>query len=109
LIPLVPPPADDPLTVAPLVVPDADAAEENVEVDDSDDVGTLSGSDPMAVFPPAVVCAAVWAWAAVMPRIMIAVRIVRGIAFSCVGKRSRSCLLLAMQDNARSVKTENEV
>ena len=84
------PPAEEPLAAAPPVAPDGDAAE-NVEVDDSDVVGALRGSAPIVGLPPAAVCASVWAWAVVMPRRMIAVRIVRCIAFSRVGKRSPSC------------------
>lgn len=73
------PPAEEPPTVPPAVVPDGEAAE-NVEF--NDEVGTLRESDPIIVFPPAVVSAAVWAWATVMPRRMIAARIVCCIAFS---------------------------
>lgn len=85
LIPLVPPPAEEPLTVVPPAVPDGDVPE-NVEADGSDDVRTLRGSDPIVVLPPGVVWAAVWARPPVMPRMMIAARIVRCIAFSCTGR-----------------------
>ena len=66
---LVLPLADDPPVVA------VDVPEETDEVDGSGDVGMLSG-------PPGLVV--VWACAAaITPRQMIAVRIVRCIAFSC--------------------------
>lgn len=100
------PPAEDPLPVTP-PAPDVDV--ENVEDDDCDVVGTLRGSNPTIVFPPAFVCAAVWAWAVVMPRRKIAVRTVRCIAFSALEIDRGAALLLAMQDNAPSVKTEDEV
>jgi hypothetical protein len=45
-----------------------------------------------------------------MPKKMIATRIVRCIAFSCIGKRYAELRRsLAMQDNARTFENENEV
>jgi hypothetical protein len=104
---------DDPLVaVDPLVVPEGNP-DENVEVDGSDDVDKPGGSDPTDMFPLSVVwpvpCAAVWACAVVMPRKMIAVRIMRCIAFSCFESDRRAASLIAMQDNARTIKNKNEV
>jgi hypothetical protein len=91
LIPLVPPAGD------PCVMP-LDGPEENDEVDGSDDVGTLSGSVPVFVV--------VWACAvATAPRQMIAAKITRCIAFSCI----ESSHGLRMRDNAWSVKKGHEV
>jgi hypothetical protein len=97
----------DPLTAAlvvvdPLVVAEDDDVAEIVDVDGSDDVVTPRGSDPIAEFPLVVwPSAAVCAWAAVTPTRMIAVSMVRCIAFSCIEKRSRRLRRsLAMQDNA---------
>jgi len=84
--------------VDPVVVVDDDAAE-NVDVEDNGDAGAPRESGPPEVLPLFVWLAAVWACAAVIPRKMIAIRIVRCIAFSS----------LAMQDNARSIEKENEV
>jgi hypothetical protein len=118
LIPPVLPPAGtaDPVTVEPLVVVIAeppvvadDVAGEDGEVDGSEDVDTPRGSDPGAV--PAVGTSdgvVVWACAIVEPRMMIAVRIVRRIRVLLRDNR-RPRRLPAVQDNARSVKNENEV
>ena len=68
--------ADPVVVVAPLLVADGDVA-------DNADVTAPRESDPTAVLAPVVwPSAAVWAWAAVMPSRMIAIRIVRCIAFS---------------------------
>ena len=125
LIPLVLPPAgtadpvsvDDPVTVEPLVVVTAeppivaeDVAGEDGEVDGSEDVDTPRGSDPGAV--PVVKtsdCMVVWACAIVEPRMMIAVRIVRRIRVLLLRDNRRPRRLPAVEDNARSVKNENEV
>jgi hypothetical protein len=74
--------ADPVVVVVPLLVADGDVADD-AEVDDGDDVAAPRESDPTAVLAPVVwPSAAVWAWAAVMPSRMIAIRIVRCIACS---------------------------
>jgi hypothetical protein len=59
--------------------------------------GPSPGSDPTAVLPLAVVwpftCAAIWGWAVVMPRKMIATRIVRCISRSSASRQSQATLL----------------
>lgn len=68
--------AVEPLAVDPLV--DADVPDADDELDGSDDVDAAIVSDPAPLV-------AVWAFAAVvMPIEMIAVRILRCIAFSCL-------------------------
>ena len=95
MLPPAGPAVDEPPVAA------ADVPVENDELDGSDEVGTLSGSVP--------VLASVWAWAAViMPRKMVALRIMRCIAFSRL-ESDRRAFGLAMQDNARSIERENEV
>jgi hypothetical protein len=95
VLPPAGPAVDDPPVAA------ADVPVENDELDGSDEVGTLSGSVPVLV--------SVWAWAAViMPRKMIALRIMRCIAFSRL-ESDRRAFGPAMQDNARSIERENEV
>jgi hypothetical protein len=59
------------VVVVELPVAPVDVADENEEMDGSDVVGALRESDPLF--------AAVWACAAVEPKTMIAVRIVRRI------------------------------
>jgi hypothetical protein len=112
-MPLVLPPAGtaDPLTVEPLVVVIAeppvvadDVAGDDDEVDGSNGVDTPRGSDPGSVL-----VVVVWACAIVEPRMMIAVSIVRCIRVLLLRDNCRPRRLPAMQDNARSVKNENEV
>lgn len=98
--------AADPLIAAPApddVDPPADAPAENEEEEGSVDVGTLSGSVPMF--------GVVWARTAVTrPKQMIAVRIVRCIAFSCTGsRRGGRAAGPAMQDNAWSIKSDHQL
>lgn len=85
LIEAVLPPAPV-VVVGPVVVTDDDAAE-NVDVDGSGDVATPSEPDAAALPPAVWPSVAVWAWAAAIPRRMIATRIVRCIALSCLSKR----------------------
>jgi len=119
LIPLAPPPADvgDPLIVEPAVGVVAepldmagDVADEDDEVDGSDDVDTPRGSNPGTLL---VVGASdrvvVWACAIVEPRMMITVRIVRFIRFLLLRDNCGPSRSSPMQDNARAVKNENEV
>jgi hypothetical protein len=90
LMPLALPLADPDIVTGPpivalpvvLVAADPPAAPDDDDVEDVAivDVGTPSGSDPTVVVPLPVT---VWALAVVMPARMIAIRIVRCIAFSC--------------------------
>lgn len=119
LLLLVLPPAGgaDPLTVEPPVVVVAepfvvadDVAVEDDEMDGSDNVDTPRGSDPgslliVGTFDCVVVCAC----AIVEPRMMITTRIMRCIRVLLLRGNRRPRRSPAMQDNARSIKNENEV
>jgi hypothetical protein len=119
LIPLVLPPAGvgDPPTDEPLVVVVAeppvavdDVADEDGEADGDDDVDTARGSDPGGLLVVSTFgCMVVWACAIVEPRMMIIVRIVRFIRVLLLRDNRGLYRSPATQDNARSIKNENEV
>jgi hypothetical protein len=114
LIPLVLPPAGggDALVVEPLAVVVAEppvAADEDDDVD-GDDVDTARGSDPAALLVAWTFgCVVVWACAIVEPRMTITARIVHFIRVLLLRDTRGPERWPAMQDNARSVKTEDEV
>jgi hypothetical protein len=93
-------------------VPDSVAVEGNgtdgEEADGEEDVGPPRASGPAAFSLPFIWpsgCSAVWPWAVVVPKNIVAMMKMNFIALSCVNAPK----LAALPDNARSVKNENEI